>query len=504
MLGKLLRTKQREGLSLTWDEYAQFFKYGNTFHPLTTYGTERDDPPQTFGGFSDVLHAASPAVYRCCSVRQMIFSEARFRWREVRDGHVGDLSSSEALSLLEKPEPNKTTTDLLSTSLTFADLGGNWFGYRTRDRLRSLRPDWIEVLFGNRNDESGSPWALDTDVIGYLYYPGGPSASNDPIGLPASSVAHFMPHPDPMAPWRGMSWLTPLIREVMGDQAATKHKLKFFEQGATPNMIIKPPPDMGVEEFIEWKKLFDAEYDQGTASAFRRMFLGGGADADVVGSNFQEMEFRNLQGLSETRIAAASGVGAVIAQFSEGLQGSALNTGNYQAARRLVADSTMRPLWSKMVGALSTIFRAPEGKELWYDEQHIPFLQEDAEDNAKILNMDAISIRQLTDAGYNPDDVIEAVTSGDLRRLRQSHSGLFSVQLQPPGAGPPQSPPPTPAPPPGSPPGRDISPSNSPGSGDTDGRRLVPGGSEDVSLLPEGFRRGRTLEEEFAAFLGES
>ncbi|HEU4864977.1 MAG TPA: phage portal protein [Actinomycetota bacterium] len=431
MLGKLIRSAR--SLPLSWDEYANLFKFGNTFYPLTTYGAERDQAPETFAGFAGAIHAANPAVWRCVSVRQMIFSEARFRWREVRDGIPGDLSSSPALSLLERPEPNRTTSDLLSTALTYADLGGSWFGYRSASRIRSLRPDWTEVIFATEADEAASPWDLDVDVVAYRYWPGGKTSGKDPWTIPAYRVAQFSPNPDPLAPWRGMSWLTPLLREVMGDSAATRHKLKFFEQGATPNMLVKPPPDMGKEEFLEWKTLFDEEYDRGTESAFRRMFIGGGADAEVVGSNFQEMDFRALQGLAETRIASASGVGAVIAQFSEGLQGSSLNTGNYQAARRLVADSTMRPLWSKMVSALSNIFQVPAGKELWYDERHIPFLQEDAEDDAKILGLNAVAIRQLTDAGFNPTDVVDAITSGDLRRLRGSHSGLFSVQLQKPG-----------------------------------------------------------------------
>jgi hypothetical protein len=41
-------------------------------------------------------------------------------------------------------------------------------------------------------------------------------------------------------------------------------------------------------------------------------------------------------------------------------------------------------------------------------------------------------VRQLVEAGYDPDTVIEAVTANDLSRLKGSHSGETSVQLQPP------------------------------------------------------------------------
>src|SRR5205823_2138143 len=31
--------------------------------------------------------------------------------------------------------------------------------------------------------------------------------------------------------WRGMSWLTPVLREIQADTATTRHKQKFFENG---------------------------------------------------------------------------------------------------------------------------------------------------------------------------------------------------------------------------------------------------------------------------------
>jgi len=39
------------------------------------------------------------------------------------------------------------------------------------------------------------------------------------------------------------------------------------------------------------------------------------------------------------------------------------------------------------------------------------------------------------DAGWEPDAVIDAINAGDLKRLIGKHSGLYSVQLQPPGTG---------------------------------------------------------------------
>ncbi len=106
-------------------------------------------------------------------------------------------------------------------------------------------------------------------MIGYLYEPNGPGRGDVVALLPKKKkkkkkkkkeeVAHFAPFPDPAARWRGMSWLTPIIREVMGDQAATTHKLKFFEQGATPNMVVSLDKDIKQEAFERWVKLMEGK-----------------------------------------------------------------------------------------------------------------------------------------------------------------------------------------------------------------------------------------------------
>jgi hypothetical protein len=72
----------------------------------------------------------------------------------------------------------------------------------------------------------------------------------------------------------------------------------------------------------------------------------------------------------------------------------------------------------------------PPGSELWYDDRDIPALKDDVMDAAEVQAKNASAIRQLVDAGFEPSSVVDAVRAGDLARL--SHTGLYSVQLQPP------------------------------------------------------------------------
>jgi phage portal protein BeeE len=242
-------------------------------------------------------------------------------------------------------------------------------------------------------------------------------------------MCHFAPIPDPLARFRGMSWLTPVIREIMGDNAATNHKLTYFEKGATPNLAVTTDPTLTPERFREFVSLFEEKHSK-LMDAYTTIFLGGGADIKVVGSDMKQIDFKVVQGAGETRICMAANVPPIVVGASEGLEAATYS--NYGQAMRRFADITMRPLWRNIAGSLASIIDVPADAELWYDDRDIPALQEDVKDAALVLETQSRAIRNLTDGGYDPPSVIDAVTSGDLKRLK--HTGLLSVQMQPPGA----------------------------------------------------------------------
>ena len=284
---------------------------------------------------------------------------------------------------------------------------------------------------GSRIDaeDAGDQW--DAEVIGFLYHAGG-DFDKDPVGFDVSEVAHFAPYKDPRARFRGMSWLTPVIREISADSLASAHKQKFFENGATPNMVIKIPESVRKEAADQWVESFRRQHE-GASNAYKTLIIGGGMDTDVVGTNFQQMDFKVTQGAGETRIAAAARVHPVVVGLSEGLQGSSLNAGNFGAARRSTADTCFIPLWGDMASSLQTLVKPSELRSrLWYDGRDIAFLREDEMDAAEIQNRRADTIARLIREGFVPDSVVNAVDADDFTRLQ--HTGLVSVQLQPPGS----------------------------------------------------------------------
>jgi phage portal protein BeeE len=306
-------------------------------------------------------------------------------------------------------------------------LAGNAFVAHRGDRLRRLRPDWVEIIAGSDDDDADS---LDAEVLGYLYHPGGKTTGrgNGKFLLPGE-VAHFAPIPDPEAHYRGMSWLTPIAREVDADTAMNVHKGKFFDHAATPNMLVKVQQTLEDKAFERLQAQINLRHE-GTGNAWRTMLLEGGADATVVGHNFQEMAFKTVQGAGETRIAAAAGVPPIVVGLSEGLDSATYS--NYGQARRRFADMTIRPLWRDAAGSLATVLEVPSDSELWYDDRDITALQDDAKDAAEIQRQHAVTMAQLILAGYEPATVTAAVTAGDLTVL--THTGRVPVQLQTPGS----------------------------------------------------------------------
>lgn len=405
----------------------------------TLAGPSTEMAPNNFVGLAQHAYAANGVVFSCMLVRQLLFSSIRFQWQRLRNGKPSETYGTKDLAILEQPSVGSTTQDLVSSMFQHADLGGNAYVAWIGSELVIMRPDWVDIVVEERQVRGGRGEVGGGQVgwrrVGYLYTEGGTASGNDPVAFLADEVAHFAPIPDPLANYRGMSWLTPILREIQADQSMTTHQRKFFDNAATVNMIIKHP--MGADP-VAVKKWADEVNDKhaGAANAYKNLNLYPGVDATPVGSNMKDIDFKNIRGGGETRIAAAAGVPPVIVGLSEGL--AAATYSNYMQARRRLADGTAHPLWQNLAGTLQQIIRPPDsGTRLWYDTSDVPFLREDEKDAAGIQQVRASTIGSLIASGYTPESAVIAVESNDFGLL--VHTGLTSVQLQKPGQNDPQA-----------------------------------------------------------------
>jgi hypothetical protein len=144
----------------------------------------------------------------------------------------------------------------------------------------------------------------------------------------------------------------------------------------------------------------------------------------------RQIDFKQVRGGGETRIAAAAGVPPIIVGLSEGLEAATYS--NYGQARRRLADGTAHPLWQNFAGSIETVMKLPSpSSRLWYDTTDVPFLREDEADAANIASVRATTIASYITAGFTPESSVAAVDAGDLGLLK--HTGLVSVQLSKPG-----------------------------------------------------------------------
>lgn len=418
-----------------WVEILQMGAFGQ--HLTTTMQGHQESVDEHFEGLVQGVYRSNGIVFACEMWRLRLFSQMRFQFQQLRGGQPGALFGTAALAPLEQPEPGRVTSDLLDRMLLEADFAGTSFIVTRGGRIKTLRPDWCAILIGSASSTPRtdiSPHDVDAEYVGIVYKPGGFGSQEPPEVYRAEEARYFAPTPDPLARYRGMPWMVPVLREIMGHSAATAHKLSFFENAATPNVIVTLDPKISLEMAREWIDLFEQEH-KGVLNAYRTAYLGGGASGEVVGKDFQQMDFRAVQGASEVAIAVASGMHPVVVGLSEALQGAALNAGNFTAARRLVSDGVLGDLWERAAGALAPLVAVPPGSRLWYDDRHIPFLAEDRKDAAEVVAKKAQSARTMVDGGWVPDAVIDYIATGDITRLIGQHTGFLPVQLQSPGSG---------------------------------------------------------------------
>jgi phage portal protein BeeE len=373
-----------------------------------------------FASWSFDGYAGNAIVFAVLNARLNLFSEARFKWRTLADKK---LYGNAELAILETPWTNGSTGELLARAEQDVFLAGNFFARRIGGRIERLRPDRVEIALV-RDEETGA-----TEILAYVYRRDG---MGEEIYNPWD-VAHWAPVPDPLADYRGMAVLTPVVREVNNDLAMTEHKTRFFENAATPNLVIKYDKALTAESFSRLKSRFDARY--GGTSGSKTMILDEGADLTVVGNTFEQMAFTSVQAAGEARIAAAASVPPQVVGLQVGIEAGGY--ANYREAFKAFGSGFMRSHWRSFCSAMETVAPPPPGSELWFDVSDIAALQDAETERAEATATRANAISSFITAGFEPASVVAAVNADDLTLLK--HTGALSVQLYPGGT--PASPP---------------------------------------------------------------
>jgi hypothetical protein len=264
---------------------------------MTTYGNRAAEPISTsFEGFVQGMLYADGPVAAAEAYRLRVFGQAPLLYQEMNEGRPGDMFDDPRLDRIRYGDaPGSHQSDLMKRLLIHGDFAGNAFIVDLEDELVLLRPDWVEIVLAKRVHRGAQ---VGWKQVGIMYYEGGIHVGEGVPFLPGE-YAHFVPGlPDPLATYRGMSWLTPLVREVQADKGAAAHKEAFFSNHATVNLAISLPKEITAEQFRNFVDKMEEQH-AGAANAYKTLYTGGGADVTVVGANMQQMDFAAVQGKGE-------------------------------------------------------------------------------------------------------------------------------------------------------------------------------------------------------------
>lgn len=419
-------------------------RYGNTYWEgeasgaavfTTSYGSPDKEAilPQ-LAMWAQNSYGGNSVVFSAILQRMLLFSEVTFQFQALDDKHLyGDTS----LQILEEPfGPGTTTGELLCRLEQDVSLAGNAFIWNSAElgHLVRLRPDWTTIVSQLVQVPGGGEYRK---VLGYwVEKPKSVLDTGRGQMYPADEVMHWAPIPDPQADFRGMSWLTPVYRDITGDDGLTTYKIKYLQNSASPNLLIKYAAKLQPGTIDALRERMTARYG-GTGNAFKTLVLDQGADATIIGNNLQQMDFAGVSAVGAERIFAAAGVPGVLAGI-EPLKGAGKG---YQESMRKFADNWARPQWRSACGSLAMLL--PEynaatktgltaGSRLWFDVADIAALQDGAMERGQTALVNAQALLTLFQAGYDIMSAVAAVESGDLSQLKVS-------KVPPPPAAPPQN-----------------------------------------------------------------
>ena len=378
----------------------------------TSYASPDREPvlPQ-LAAYAQQANSSNAVIFAAILVRIALFSEARFQFQAKDDRH---LFGTTALAKLEEPfGPDSTTGHLLARMEQDAFLAGQAYIWDApgEGRLVRLRPDWTTIV-SEVVHVGGGGWYRRP--VGYWFEPPKSLFSKDEGFLvPAEECVHWAPIPDPQADFRGMSPLTPIYRDIAGDDGLTTYKIRYLQNNASPNLLIKYAQKLLPATVDAIRERVNARYG-GTDNAAKTLVLDQGADATVIGNSLSQMDFSGVSSVGVERILAACAVPGVLVGL-EPLRGAGRGFGESMTK---FANLWARPEWRSVCGALAQVTDVPAGNRLWFDTSDIQALQEGETARAQAALVRAQALLAHVQAGYTHDSAVAAVESGDLTQLQ--------------------------------------------------------------------------------------
>lgn len=299
-------------------------------------------------------------------------------------------------TLLEQPNPFYPGELLWKSFSLDWIVNGNVYWHKRRNALgkviqiwpwpsfmvRALWPRTVQEkeLFDSFLKEQG--WSTDnSDFIAWYEL----SDGRQWYRVPKEDVVHFRCNIDPNNTRFAMSQLASILREIFTDnQRANLNAVLMKNMGIVPWVLAPTETGTNIEkEHREEIKEAAIRNTTGDNSG-KPLVLAGPMKPFKLSLTPKEMLIDNASIIPETRLAAVTGIPAIVLNFWAGLLKGTY--ANYEAAKRQAYEAKIKPDQRLIAGTLRTQLLPDfkgEGDHVRFDLSHVQALQEDENQRSK-------------------------------------------------------------------------------------------------------------------------
>lgn len=297
--------------------------------------------------FAKEGYSKNEVVYACIRIKARAAPSAVLRvYKYDRDNNKVYLPDHPLQKLLDKPNPFMDQNELLEMKCSHENIIGNAFWHKVRSRagrvveLWPRRPDRVKIIPDSENF-----------IGGYELWNG-----EKWVPVPADDVIHFKLF-NPLNDFWGLPPLASAARSVDVDNETSEFVKTLLENKAVPGGVLETDKqiDKDIRERMEeyWQERF-SRHNKGLG---RIAVVHQGMKYKSVGLNLQEMTFKDLRSMDETRICMAFSVPPIMVGAYIGLLRSTY--ANYREAQRSLWEEALVPEVGQTVSRLNR-FLAPE------------------------------------------------------------------------------------------------------------------------------------------------
>lgn len=299
------------------------------------------------------------------------------------------------VQLLEQPNPFYPGELLWKSFSLDWMINGNVYWHKERNALGNVIKIWpfpssyVRAFWPRTSQEKeqfdsilkGYGWSTDnSDYISWYEL----SDGRQWYRVPKEDVVHFRCNIDPANNRFALSQLGSILREIYTDnQRANLNAVLMKNMGIVPWVLAPTETGTNIEKEHRDEIKEAAVRNTTGDNSGKPLVLAGPMKPFKLSLTPKEMLIDNASIIPETRLAAVTGIPAIVLNFWAGLLRGTY--ANYEAAKRQAYEAKIKPDQRLIAGTLRTdlLSEFGEGDHVRFDLSHVQALQEDENQRSK-------------------------------------------------------------------------------------------------------------------------